>query len=508
MKTTTPIVAAGLVAPAIAQYKPVVSSSELVKLVTTEELLQGATDLYDLAIANGGNRAFGSPGHNATVDYIYDALVETGFYDVYKQPFVELYEDAQVEFSVSGVEYDARYLQYSPSGDLDKPLVAVANVGCTAEDFPAPVANNIAFIQRGECSFSQKVANAKTAGAAGAIVYNNVNETLSGTLGGPGDWVPSASVEWAPGQAILAQLASSNSTTASLFINVISENRTTFNVIAETKEGDHNNVLAVGAHTDSVPAGPGINDDGSGTIGILTVAKHLANFSVKNAVRFAFWSAEEFGLLGSYHYLKTINGTLGGNATEVGKLRAYLNFDMIASPNYALGVYDGDGSAFNLSGPPGSEILEQDFVNFFAKLNKSVVPSEYSGRSDYAAFLDNGIPSGGVDTGAEGLKTAEEAAIFGGEAGVAYDVNYHLVGDTVDNLAMDAFLWNTQAIADAVAKYAVDFGSIPKPNHTVEAKKRNVEKTKLRRALDHVKPRLSGLGKRYGGCVHDVKTEL
>lgn len=318
--------------PAIAQYKPVVSSAELAKLVTTEELVAGATDLYDLAIANGGNRAFGSPGHNATVDYIYNTLVDTGYYDVYKQPFVELFEDAQVEFSVSGVNYDARYLQYSPSGDLDKPIVPVANVGCTAEDYPASVVDNIAFVKRGECSFAQKVTNAKTAGAAGFIVYNNVNETLSGTLGGPGDWIPAASVELAPGQAILAQIAGSNSTTASLFISVISENRITYNVIAETKEGDHNNVLAVGAHTDSVPAGPGINDDGSGTIGILTVAKHLAGFSVKNAVRFGFWSAEEFGLLGSYHYLKTINGTLGGNATEVGKLRAYLNFDVSDYP--------------------------------------------------------------------------------------------------------------------------------------------------------------------------------
>lgn len=109
MKTTTPIVA-GLVAPAIAQYKPAVSPSELVKLVTTEELVEGAQDLYDIAKANGNQRAFGSTGHNATVEYIYDALVETGYYDVYKQPFVELYEEAKVELSVDGVEYDASYL--------------------------------------------------------------------------------------------------------------------------------------------------------------------------------------------------------------------------------------------------------------------------------------------------------------------------------------------------------------------------------------------------------------
>ncbi|CAI6332599.1 unnamed protein product [Periconia digitata] len=507
MKTTTSIVA-GLVAPVVAQYKPVVSSKELVGLVNTEELVAGAQDLYDIAKANGNTRAFGSPGHNATVEYIFEALVETGYYDVYKQPFVELYEDAQVDFSVDGVEYAARYLTYSPSGDLDKPLIGISNIGCTLEDYPTSVTGNIAFIKRGECSFAQKATNAKTAGASGVIIYNHLNETLSGTLGEPGDWLPTASVEYGPGQAILAQLSGSNSTTASLTIDVVQENRTTYNVIAETKEGDHNNVLMLGAHTDSVPAGPGINDDGSGTIGILTVAKHLAGFSVKNAVRFGFWSAEEFGLLGSYHYLKTLNGTLAGNATEVGKLRAYLNFDMIASPNYALGVLDGDGSTFNLSGPAGSATIQKDFISFFASQNKSTVASEYSGRSDYAAFLDNGIPSGGVDTGAEGLKTEEEAVLFGGEAGVAYDINYHLIGDTVDNLALDAFLWNTQAIADATARYALDFGDIPKPNQTTEARKRNVEKSRLRRALESVPKRVSGLGKRHGGCVHDVKTEL
>lgn len=397
---------------------------------------------------------------------------------------------------------------YSPSGDLQKPLISVANIGCDLADYPTSVTGNIAYIKRGTCSFAEKAANAKTAGASGVIIYNHLNESLSGTLGEPGDWLPTVSVEYAPGQAILAQIASSNTTTADLFLEVIQENRTTFNVIAETKEGDHDNVLALGAHTDSVPAGPGINDDGSGTIGILAVAKHLAKFSVKNAVRFGFWSAEEFGLLGSYHYLRTINGTLGGNATEVAKIRAYLNFDMIASPNYALGVYDGDGSAFNLSGPAGSAQIERDFVAFFASKNKTTVPSEFSGRSDYAAFLDNGIASGGVDTGAEGLKTEEEAAAFGGEAGVAYDINYHQAGDTVDNLALDAFLWNTQAIADAVARYATDFGDIPKPNTTVAAKKRHAEKSRMRRALESVPVRLSGLGKRHGGCVHDVKSEL
>ena len=225
------------------------------------------------------------------------------------------------------------------------------------------------------------------------------------------------------------------------------------------------------------------SDDGSGIIGILTVAKALTKFRLNNAVRFAFWSAEEFGLLGSYHYVKSINGS----ETELAKVRAYLNFDMvrptffftpgpfplsphhrsntpqIASPNYVYAIYDGDGSAFNLTGPAGSAHIETAFESFFKTHNTPSVPTEFSGRSDYAAFIENGIPSGGLFTGAEVLKTEEEAKLFGGEAGVAYDVNYHKKGDDVHNLAMDAYLLNTKAIADAVAGYAVSWEGIPKP---------------------------------------------
>lgn len=199
------------------------------------------------------------------------------------------------------------------------------------------------------------------------------------------------------------------------------------------------------------------SDDGSGTIGVLDVAVSLSKFSVKNAVRFAFWGAEEFGKLGSYYYVKQLNGS----DTELSKMRAYLNFDMIASPNYMYAIYDGDGSAFGLVGPDGSDAIEKDFEDFYEAKGLGHVPTEFSGRSDYAAFIENGIPSGGLFTGAEGLKTEEQAALFGGEVGVAYDVNYHLVGDTIDNLNLDAYLVNTQCIAHSVAKYAMSWESLP-----------------------------------------------
>jgi carboxypeptidase Q len=96
--------------------------------------------------------------------------------------------------------------------------------------------------------------------------------------------------------------------------------------------------------------------------------------------------------------------------------------------------------------PPGSAAIETVFTSYFASKNIPTVPTAFDGRSDYGPFIAEGvnIPAGGIFTGAEGTKTAEQAAMFGGTAGVAYDVNYHAKGDTYDNLNFDAFLVNAK----------------------------------------------------------------
>ena len=211
--------------------------------------------------------------------------------------------------------------------------------------------------------------------------------------------------------------------------------------------------------------GPGINDNGSGSIALLEIAKELSKFTVNNAIRFIWFSAEEFGLLGSEFYVASLS------QAERNKIRLYLNFDMIASPNFIYGIYDGDGSAFNKSGPPGSAEAENLFQDYFtneARLNWTA--TDFSGRSDYGPFLEAGIASGGLFTGAEGAKTPAEQALFGGQAGVAYDVNYHKAGDNVSNLNVGAFIQNAKAIAHAVATYARSFESLP-PKAPVKAKR-------------------------------------
>ena len=326
-------------------------------------------------------------------------------------------------------------------------------------DYPAELAGNIALISRGTCQFGLKSALAGNAGAIGALIYNNIPGPLQGTLGaGPrpeGDYVPTLALSQEQGTAFVESITGGATITATLDVLTVIENRTTYNVLATTNYGSINSTLIVGAHTDSVAAGPGINDDGSGTIGILEVAKQLAKYKVNNAVTFGFWSGEEEGLLGSTFFVEHLS------PEELATVRAYLNFDMIGSPNYIHAIYDGDGSAFNESGPAGSAEIEAFFENFFTSNGENFTATAFDGRSDYLAFIEAGIPAGGTFTGAEQIKTEEEAERFGGTAGEATDPNYHGPGDTVDNLNVEAFELHAKAIAASVAKYAVSFDSLP-----------------------------------------------
>jgi carboxypeptidase Q len=445
--------------------------------------MHGAQKLEDFAYAYPErNRVFGGRAHEDTVNYLYRELKKTGYYDVYKQPQVHQWTRADQALTVDGKSYVATTMTYSPSVNVTAPLAVVNNLGCVESDYPTDLKGKIALVSRGECPFATKSVLSAKAGAAAALVYNNIEGSMAGTLGGPtselGPYAPIAGISLADGQALI-KMTQAGTVTANLWIDSKVENRTTYNVIAQTKGGDPNNVVALGGHTDSVEAGPGINDDGSGIISNLIVAKALTRFSVKNAVRFCFWTAEEFGLLGSNYYVNSLN------ATEKAKIRLYLNFDMIASPNYALMIYDGDGSAFNLTGPAGSAQIERLFEDYYKSIRKPSVPTEFNGRSDYEAFILNGIPAGGIFTGAEAIKTEEQAKLFGGQAGVALDANYHAKGDNMTNLNREAFLINSKATAFAVATYANSVDSIPPRNMSTVVKRSQLQEAKKRAPHTH-----------------------
>jgi Zn-dependent M28 family amino/carboxypeptidase len=236
-----------------------------------------------------------------------------------------------------------------------------------------------------------------------------------------------------------------------MFVEAITEVRPTVNIIGETPGGRGDRVVVVGAHLDSVLAGPGINDNGSGSATILEIAEEMAELGIAptNKVRFAFWGAEESGLLGSEYYVSQLS------PRQIKNIAVNLNFDMVGSPNYVRFVYDGDGSATPLAGPNGSKTIEQVFLDYFG--GAPTKPTAFDGRSDYGPFIAVGIPAGGLFTGAEGIKTAEEAATYGGTAGEPYDPCYHLACDTYDGTNTALARQGLDEMSDAAAHAVLTF---------------------------------------------------
>lgn len=204
------------------------------------------------------------------------------------------------------------------------------------------------------------------------------------------------------------------------------DNINSYNIIAQTRTGDAENVLQLGAHIDSVEEGPGLNDDGSGSIGILEIASALSNFAVTNAVRFSWWSAEETGIVGASTYVDSLD------QAALDRIRLYLNFDMIGSPNYLIGIYDATNmSAYmNISIPAGSleaETLWKDYFVGEAGLNWQYF--NLRDASDHAPFARAGVPFGGLFTGGSEIMSEEQALLFNGTAGLSSDPNNHGAGD-------------------------------------------------------------------------------
>jgi Zn-dependent M28 family amino/carboxypeptidase len=225
----------------------------------------------------------------------------------------------------------------------------------------------------------------------------------------------------------------------------------TSNVIAETPDGDPDNVIVVGAHLDSVGVGPGINDNGSGSATILEIAEQVRKVKPRNKIRFVWFGAEEHGLLGSEAYIDSLG------EDERDKIAAMLNFDLVGSPNFVRFVYDGDLS--DSEPPPGgapaaSADIERLFLDYFESQGLATEPTAFDGRSDYGPFIIAGIPAGGLFTGAEEIKTDEQAAIYGGTAGQAYDPCYHLGCDDMDNLDTTALDQMSDAAAHATITLA------------------------------------------------------
>jgi Zn-dependent M28 family amino/carboxypeptidase len=444
------------------------TSPELRAAVTLAGVRAHQSALQTIANQNGGNRAAGTSGYAASAQYVVDTLTAAG-YTVYVHDFVYSTSWRVTKQEGSEVSPVARALApiamtFSPSTPAAGVTTSIAVVpadadpGCQASDFGGQTYNGkIALIKRGTCTFALKASNARDAGAVAALIYNNSTsstETIIGTLGSSANaTIPTAGITRGAGEALIADSAGGTQTvTVYLNIQANAAGATSRNVIAETSAGDASKVVMAGAHLDSVTVGPGINDNGSGVAVLLEVAEEMAGVAPTNKVRFAFWGAEELGLIGSTKY---VNEYL--TPTQRGNIARYLNFDMVGSPNFVRFVYDGD------TAPAGSAEIEQLFVNYFNSQGLASEQTPLGSRSDHKAFADAGIPVGGLFTGAEEIKTAAQASIYGGTAGVAYDACYHRSCDTYSNVSTQGLDQMADAVAHAVITYALSGAPPPPP---------------------------------------------
>lgn len=447
--------------------------AKLLECVTLEGVLEHERQLQKIADNSTDpdypdSRAAGTDGYADSVDYV-SGLLEDAGYDVTLTPVEFTYQFPVLlqQLTPATASYESATFTGSGGGDVTGPVIPVdinltgdraSTSGCEAGDFTGldfSGPSDIALVQRGTCNFSLKVQNAVAAGAEAVVVFNQGNTPdreglVLGTLDPYVAPVPVVGASFADG----SKLAAAGSTARVQVRDP--ETRTDYNVIAELPGRNTGNVVMAGAHLDSVPAGPGINDNGSGSAALLETALMMANTKPENTLRFGWWAAEELGLLGSAAYVD------GLSQAERDRIALYMNYDMVASPNYVQMVYDSDQTTWEapVAIPAGSTAIEDLYESFYTKVGVPYDDAEYSGRSDYEAFILADIPSGGLFTGAEVVKTEEQAAIWGGDAGEQFDPCYHEACDTIDNLAEDALDVNSDLIAFAMLTFSYSTESV------------------------------------------------
>jgi Zn-dependent M28 family amino/carboxypeptidase len=303
----------------------------------------------------------------------------------------------------------------------------------------------VALIRRGTCQFQTKVANAVAAGAVGVIIMNEGADGRTDAFLGQLSQlatVPALGVSYELGRSL--DIAARGGATVRLAVNAVTGKRPTRNVLADAPFNRESSLIVVGAHLDSVPEGPGINDNGSGSAAVLEAALRLAA-PARGGVRFAFWGAEERGLIGSRHHVGALS------EEERRHIALYINLDMVGSPNFARFVQGSAATGDGLGAIARNELLA-DF-----REHSLAVEERAGGRfgTDDSSFSQKGIPTVGLYTGAGGPKSETQAGLFGGAAGRPYDPCYHQACDTIENINREVLGQNTRALVRALNAVAI-----------------------------------------------------
>jgi hypothetical protein len=437
---------------------------KLVACVQTNDLWAHMQAFWQIAQENPGpdghpSRNSGETGYRASVDYVAGLMRQAG-YNVTIQPYTFDYfaytgVPSMSENSPTAHDYalvsewnpgrsnGSTTADLQPAGNIVIPSPGGSTSGCDPSDFNGFVAGRIALIQRGTCTFQQKVDNAQAAGASGVIIFNEGNDTRTGVFSGSLSSVPTIPVaftSFAIGQDLYNQYqdAVTNATALpNLSLTVLGfedPTATDWNVIADSKGGDPHHVLVVDAHLDAI-YGAGMLDNASGSATILDIAQMMKNVDPLNKVRFIWFGGEELGLFGSIHYVNNLS------PSELSDTRYDLDADVTATPNYSLGILDPAavdlfGRTVSTQFPPqvyGPSLVARDqMINYYNSVGKNHILFSPVG-TDAETFNLAGVPASGVLTGQDCCKTPEEVALFGGFTG-NYDGNIPSTdGGCVDN---------------------------------------------------------------------------
>lgn len=387
--------------------------AELPRGLSTARMRAHLQALQRIADRSGGTRAAGTVGYSASVRYVRDRLRRAGYRPrVVDFPFVEYREIRERVRQVSPGRrvLRAEAIDYSPSTPrrgLRGRVVTADGDGCEPTDFRA-VRGAVAIAVRGTCFIAVKARNAAAAGARALLVYSAEPGPLNATLGDPrATTIPVAALHTAAGE----RLAAVRNAVVELEIVTVKRQSTSQNVIADARPSAKR-VLLVGAHLDSVVAGPGINDNGTGVAALLEIARVVRRLAPQLSVRFGFWGAEEYGLIGSRAYAARV---------DADELAGYLNFDMLGSRSREYAVYD--------AGPYTAR-----WLRYLRKAGRRVTRIDLEGRSDHFPFQQIGVATGGV---------------------VALpDRCYHEACDTLRNVDLETFETLAAAAAFGIASFA------------------------------------------------------
>jgi hypothetical protein len=419
---------------------------KLVECVTKGDLWAHMVKFQQIADANPGadghpSRNSGEPGYKASADYVAEVMRAAG-YDVTLQEYKFHYfsfvgdpvfrEESPTPHSfVLGTDFNPGQVvgtttsKLQPAGGIVVPATPAPSSasGCAASDFAGFGAGNIALIQRGTCTFAQKVANAEAAGASAVVIFNEGNPGRTGLFNGSlsGDeHIPVVFTSYAVGTQLLGQYVPGSGPVLTIDVKAIDDpNRSDWNVIADSKGGDPNNILVIDAHLDAI-YGAGMLDNASGSATILDIAQQLKNTNTPNKLRFIWFGGEELGLLGSDYYVNTLP------ANELAKIKFDLDADVTATPNYVAGVLDPKDGVTLFGRDPGTPMppsiwapsaIGRDFgIDYLNSIGKNHILFSADG-TDAFMFQQAGIPASGVLTGQDCCKLASDVDLFGGFEG-------------------------------------------------------------------------------------------